>query len=49
MDDFACEVQCDELAYEPTTSDWLEYQEWLDTQEGEWPQMLVDEAEFYSA
>lgn len=35
MDDFLCEVQCDEQ-YIPTQEDWAEYNEWLDNQEESW-------------
>lgn len=47
MDDFLCEVQCDEL-YVPTNEDWADYQAWLDEQEAKWPMELVDSSENYS-
>lgn len=35
MEDFLCEVQCDEQ-YIPTEADWAEYTQWLDNQEESW-------------
>jgi hypothetical protein len=31
MNDFLSEIQCDELNREPSQSDWLEFQLWLDS------------------
>lgn len=49
MDDFLCEVQCDEL-YVPTSEDWAEYEAYLAEQEAKcnWPMELVDFSEKYS-